>query len=54
MLTTALPAPVNIPAINANPHGGYIRPESGNRIETAQREEHRIQLSISHATPHRT
>lgn len=45
-VTSPLPAPVDIPAINANPHGGYIRPESGNRLlaggETAQREEHRI------------
>lgn len=45
-VTTPLPSPVKIPAINANPQGGYIRPESGNRLlaggETAQRTEHRI------------
>ena len=45
-VTTPLPAPVIIPAINANPQGGYIRPATGNRLlaggETAKREEHRI------------
>lgn len=44
-LTTPLPAPVDIPAINANPQGGYIRPATGNRLlaggETATREEYR-------------
>ncbi|MEM7538269.1 MAG: FAD-binding oxidoreductase [Chloroflexota bacterium] len=43
---TTVNSPVNIPAVNANPHDGYIRPESGNRllagIETALREEHRV------------
>jgi glycine/D-amino acid oxidase-like deaminating enzyme len=42
-LTTPLAAPVYIPAVNANPQNGYIRPASGNRVlaggETAQREE---------------
>ncbi len=45
-VTTPMPAPVNIPAINANPQGGYIRPEPGNRLlaggETATRKEHRV------------
>ncbi|MEZ4706812.1 MAG: FAD-binding oxidoreductase [Caldilineaceae bacterium] len=45
-LTTPLPAPVDLPAINANPQGGYIRPAAGNRLlaggETAHREEYRI------------
>lgn len=30
--TTPLPTPVHIPAINANPYEGYIRPAAGNRI----------------------
>lgn len=45
-VTTPLPTPVRIPAVNANPQGGYIRPASGNRVlaggETAQREEYRV------------
>jgi len=50
--TTPLPLPVNIPAINANPLGGYIRPASGNRllagIETPEREEHRVSSTDFH------
>jgi sarcosine oxidase, subunit beta len=46
-VTTPLPAPVRIPAVNANPQGGYIRPATGNRLlaggETACREEWRVQ-----------
>lgn len=42
-LTNALPTPTHIPAINANPQGGYMRPATGNRIlvggETEEREE---------------
>lgn len=42
-VTTPLPSPVHIPAVNANPHGGYLRPADGNRIlagiETADRPE---------------
>lgn len=42
-LTKSLPEPVNIPAVNANPQGGYMRPATGNRIlvggETEEREE---------------
>lgn len=45
-VTTPLPAPVTIPAINANPQGGYIRPATGNCLlaggETVNREEYRI------------
>jgi glycine/D-amino acid oxidase-like deaminating enzyme len=42
-LTTPLSSPVQIPAVNANPQNGYIRPAYGNRVlaggETAWREE---------------
>jgi glycine/D-amino acid oxidase-like deaminating enzyme len=42
-VTTPLPAPLRIPAVNANPQGGYLRPADGNRIlagiETAERVE---------------
>ena len=42
-LTTPLAAAVKIPAVNANPQNGYIRPALGNRVlaggETAWREE---------------
>ncbi|HRW05781.1 MAG TPA: FAD-binding oxidoreductase [Caldilineaceae bacterium] len=45
-VTTPLPAAVVLPAINANPQGGYIRPAAGNRLlaggETADREEYRV------------
>jgi glycine/D-amino acid oxidase-like deaminating enzyme len=45
-VTVPLAAPVDIPAINANPLGGYIRPAHGGRllagIETAEREEFRV------------
>lgn len=51
-LTRPLPAAVAIPAINANPLGGYIRPAHGNRllvgIETAEREEYRVQSPDFH------
>jgi sarcosine oxidase, subunit beta len=46
-VTQPLPAPVQIPAVNANPHGGYLRPAAGGRIlagaETAERAEHRVE-----------
>jgi glycine/D-amino acid oxidase-like deaminating enzyme len=42
-VTTPLPAPLRIPAVNANPQGGYLRPADGNRIlagiESAERPE---------------
>lgn len=45
-VTRPLPAPVKIPAINANPLFGYIRPAHGNRlllgIETPEREEYPV------------
>lgn len=31
-VTAPLPAPVRIPAVNANPYGGYIRPAYGQRL----------------------
>jgi glycine/D-amino acid oxidase-like deaminating enzyme len=45
-VTQPLGAPIDIPAINANPHGGYVRPAHGGRllagVETTDREEHRV------------
>ncbi len=45
-VTRPLPAPPAIPAVNANPLGGYIRPASGGRllvgVETSEREEYRV------------
>jgi sarcosine oxidase, subunit beta len=45
-VTAPLPAPLGIPAVNANPLGGYIRPASGGRllvgVETADRSEFRV------------
>ena len=45
-LTTPLATPVHIPAVNANPQNGYIRPASGNRVlaggETAERIEYPV------------
>ncbi|MBP1992128.1 NAD(P)/FAD-dependent oxidoreductase [Paenibacillus eucommiae] len=45
-VTQALTAPLAIPAVNADPLGGYVRPAAGGRllfgIETAEREEQRI------------
>ena len=31
-VTAPLPSPVRIPAVNANPYGGYVRPAHGNRL----------------------
>ncbi len=46
-VTTPLATPAHIPAVNANPQGGYLRPATGNRLlaggETAWREEWRVQ-----------
>jgi glycine/D-amino acid oxidase-like deaminating enzyme len=51
-VTTPLPAPLAIPAVNANPLGGYIRPASGDRllagIETPDRLEYRISAPDFH------
>jgi glycine/D-amino acid oxidase-like deaminating enzyme len=45
-VTMPLPAAPAIPAVNANPLGGYLRPASGGRllvgIETAERQEFRV------------
>jgi len=45
-VTTPLPAPVRIPAVNANPYGGYLRPHYGQRllagIENAEAPEFRV------------
>jgi glycine/D-amino acid oxidase-like deaminating enzyme len=45
-LTTPLAAPPELPAINANPLGGYLRPASGGRVlagvETPERQEIRV------------
>jgi glycine/D-amino acid oxidase-like deaminating enzyme len=45
-VTRPLPAPLAIPAVNANPLGGYIRPASGGRmlvgVETADRAEYHV------------
>lgn len=50
--TKPLASPVELPAINANPLGGYIRPAFGNRllagIETPDREEHLVSSSDFH------
>jgi len=50
--TKPLPLPVKVPAINANPLGGYIRPAVGNRllagIETLERAEHRVNSTDFH------
>src|SRR5262249_14148718 len=45
-VTRPLPEPLAIPAVNASPLGGYIRPASGGRllveIETSDRVEYRV------------
>lgn len=45
-VTEPLAQPLDIPAVNANPLGGYIRPAAGGRmlagIETAERAEYRV------------
>jgi glycine/D-amino acid oxidase-like deaminating enzyme len=51
-ITRPLAGPVPIPAINANPLGGYVRPATGDRlllgIETPEREEWRVTTSDFH------
>jgi sarcosine oxidase, subunit beta len=51
-VTTPLDSPVRIPAVNANPQNGYIRPAAGNRVlaggETAQREEYPVASANFH------
>jgi glycine/D-amino acid oxidase-like deaminating enzyme len=50
--TKPFPSPVEFPAINANPLGGYIRPAFGNRllagIETLEREEYCVTSTDFH------
>lgn len=45
-LSTPLTTPLRLPAVNADPWGGYVRPAAGGRIlmgvETADRDEHRV------------
>lgn len=45
-LTTPLPEPIRIPAVNANPYEGYMRTAAGSRIlvggETASRPEYKV------------
>jgi glycine/D-amino acid oxidase-like deaminating enzyme len=59
-VTEPLAEPLAIPAVNANPLGGYLRPASGGRllvgIETAERVEYRVpapdfRLSALEAAP---
>jgi glycine/D-amino acid oxidase-like deaminating enzyme len=51
-VTTPLDAPLDIPAVNANPYSGYFRPALGGRllagIETSWREEHPIRSADFH------
>lgn len=51
-VTQPLAAPLAIPAINADPLGGYVRPAAGGRllfgIETAEREEQRVTVLSYH------
>ena len=51
-VTEPLPRPLAIPAVNANPLGGYIRPAAGGRllagIESADRLEQRVERSDFH------
>ena len=51
-VTHPLPTPIEFPAVNANPLGGYVRPAHGNRllmgIETADREEYRVASADFH------
>ena len=53
-VTTPLPRAPVIPAINANPLGGYVRPAAGGRlllgIETPDRTEHRVTSSDFHTS----
>ncbi|MEM7118688.1 MAG: FAD-binding oxidoreductase [Chloroflexota bacterium] len=44
--TTLLPTPVHIPAINANPYEGYIRPAAGNRILVGGETPERIEFAV--------
>lgn len=45
-VSAPLAAPLRLPAVNADPWGGYVRPAAGGRVlmgvETADRDEHRV------------
>jgi glycine/D-amino acid oxidase-like deaminating enzyme len=45
-LTTPLDAPVHIPAVNANPQNGYIRPATGNRVLAGGETAHRVEYPV--------
>jgi glycine/D-amino acid oxidase-like deaminating enzyme len=45
-VTTPLATPVHIPAVNANPQNGYIRPASGNRVLAGGETAHRIEYPV--------
>jgi glycine/D-amino acid oxidase-like deaminating enzyme len=45
-LTAPLTAPVNIPAVNANPYEGYIRPAHGNRLLVGGETPERITFNV--------
>lgn len=45
-LTTPLATPVHIPAVNANPQNGYIRPASGNRVLAGGETAHRVEYPV--------
>ena len=45
-LTPPFDKPIDIPAVNANPHGGYVRPASGNQILVGGETEERDEFSI--------
>lgn len=51
-LSAPMSVPANMPAINANPLDGYVRPAAGNRllvgVETAQRAEERVDATAFH------
>lgn len=51
-VTQALAAPLMVPAVNANPLGGYLRPAKGGRllvgIESTERMEHRVDAPDFH------
>lgn len=51
-VTSPLPAPLAIPAVNANPMCGYVRPAAGGRlllgIETPDRDEERVDSQSFH------
>jgi sarcosine oxidase, subunit beta len=51
-VTAPLAAPVSMPAINANPLGGYIRPAHGNRLLVGFETEDRLEYGVNGADFH--